>query len=525
MKNSIYLLVASALALVFQACSEDDFAGKYPDPSKIGSPTCEKLMTGVFVQSNTWITPGQGRYFGWASYVGRFAQVFGYPNTSGMYLPDSYGDPSAHWDDFYRSLATFRVLQDTYANLSDDKWDDQQSEQAPFLWLAQLFIYHQLTEIIGAWGDAPYSQAASLFLTGNIKKSQSDYDTQKDLYRLILQDLASIDSALAKYNVERYPSVKSKLALQDYIFKGDLHSWRCFANALRLRVALRLSSYGPLQQEAVALLAKLLTHENAYPLPSQNLCFYSTSGPDLKWTDLGLNDEGRFLGYAAHAHISRMLDDDDPRLTVTYDPAANGSYVGLDPSKQYDAQRDNGALIRQHYSSIDSSSFRKDNPKIPAILFSLAEILFIKAEVYHRGIVAGDAESAFKQAVIASVLLYWDINDGGSFRPEPRPDDLGDRAADFAHARWLAIGDDYTDATEAIATQKWLHFGFLQEFEAWCEVRRTGLPRLSFAVDAGSLCKNVPKRLKYPDNERLYNPHCPPVDEDKWENPLLWARP
>jgi hypothetical protein len=192
----------------------------------------------------------------------------------------------------------------------------------------------------------------------------------------------------------------------------------------------------------------------------------------------------------------------------------------MDPSKPYNTITDDANAIRSNYSSIDSSCFRMSNTKIPALIFSASEIWFLKAEAFQRGIATGDAEAAFKTAIDLSVKMYHDIYSGASYNPGVIPPPEQSVIDNFANERW----NGYDSKDEAIATQKWLHFGFLQEFEAWSELRRTGLPRLTYATDPGARCANVPNRIRYPDNERLYNPNCPKVEDDNWDTVLSWAK-
>jgi hypothetical protein len=502
--------------VVFCRCSDEAFSEKYPDPSKIADPTCEKLMTGVFQQ----LFGGPGGFV--AQYFGTFSQVIGFPNGGGRYEPDSYGSPNGQWDGFFNALTTFRVLEDKYSKLSDA----EKAESEVYVWLSKLYIYERLTKILSMWGDMPFTEAGTLPFTGNIAASTPKYDTQEDLYKLMLEDLKELNSKLA--GVQLSNETTSKLATQDFLYGGDLLRWRRWANSLRLRLGIRLSLQGGLQAEAKAVIVEILGNETTYPIPTDNndgVAFFTTAGPNLRWTDMGYNDPNRSHGYASYAHLSRMLNTNDPRLVITYEPApATGLYAGLNPSLPYNTLTDDATAMRQNYSSIDSSSFRQTNERIPALYFSASEIWFIKAEAYQRGIATGNAEAAFKKGVALSVELYYYINSGATYRP-PTPPPTQSEIDAFADARWAAIGTDYTTAEDAIATQKWLHLGFLQEIEAWSELRRTGLPRLPYATDLGSRCPNVPSRLRYPDNERRYNPvNCPRIEDDNWETPLYWAK-
>jgi hypothetical protein len=283
-----------------------------------------------------------------------------------------------------------------------------------------------------------------------------------------------------------------------------------------------------LVEKGKSAVSAILGNETAYPLPVDNsdmIAYFSRGTGSLRFESLGKGDESRILGWAAHAHVSRMVNDNDPRLEVVYDPVSGtNDYVGFDFSKPYSEGDNMTSTVKTKYSRIDSASFISGNTKIPAVIFSAPEIWFLKAEAFQRNIVSGNAEEAFKKAVDLSVKFYYEINSGSTSSKDPVP--LPDQSLidEFVDERW----DAYPTKEEAIATQKWLHFGFLQEFEAWTELRRTGLPRLFYSVDQGantSVSRSVPNRLRYPDNERIFNDaNCPKVENDKFETVLIWAK-
>jgi hypothetical protein len=525
MKNIIkdilkkYFPIAAVL-FALCGCTEEDYGDKYANPSTISEATCEKLMTGAFMNSLTWTNPAHNG-FNWGQRIGVFAQTFGTPNQS-PYSFDSYGTkPDDRWNNFYSSLITFRTMEHLYAGLSDaDK-----VENNVFLWVTQIFIYQQLTELVGIWGSVPYTEASTLLLTGNIQESTPKYDTETELYTLMIDDLIKLSDNLRTSDIP--VSSLEKMRVQDYINAGSILQWRKFANSLILRLGIRLSSQGSLVEKGKSAVATVLGNETNYPLPADNsdmVAYFSRGTSSLRFENLGKGDESRILGWASHSHISRMVADNDPRLEVVYDPVGSpDNYVGFDPGKPY-AEGDNmTSTVKAKYSRIDSASFISGNTKIPAVIFSAPEIWFLKAEAYQRNLASGDAEAAFKKAVDLSVKFYYDINSGSMSKdPVPLP---GQSVIDaFVNERWNA----YPTKEEAIATQKWLHFGFLQEFEAWTELRRTGLPRLFYSIDQGattSVSRSVPNRLRYPDNERIYNEfNCPKIEDDKFETVLLWGK-
>ena len=520
-KQWISAIAALTLVVVFSRCTDEAFDEKYADPSKNPSPTCDKLMTGAFQYCLTHLHPAHDG-FNWGHRTGVFAQTFGAPN-SGPYAFDGYGEQSSgRWNSFYNALINLRKMEDMYAKMEVPV----QKENEIFLWATKIFIYHQMSELLVIFGDMPFTQAGTLPITMNITESTPKYDSQKELYTLMLADLKTLSDNLRTATPSN--AVQQTLRNQDFINKGDILQWRKTANALRLRVGMRLSSQGDMVNEGKAAVAEILGNETNYPLPTDNsdMVAYFSSGTDrLRFEDLGKGDESRILGWAAHAHVSRMVADGDPRLPVMYEPVAGtNNYVGFDPRKPYNSLTDNmTSIVKSHYSRIDSASFLQSNKKIPATLFSAPEIWFLKAEAYRRAIASGNAEATFKKAVDLSVKFYYDINSGSTAK-DPLPEPTQSVIDAFASERWNA----YPTKEEAIATQKWLHFGFLQQIEAWTELRRTGLPRLFYSIDPGassSVSRSVPNRLRYPDSERTYNAaNCPKVEDDKFETSLLWAK-
>ena len=80
----------------------------------------------------------------------------------------------------------------------------------------------------------------------------------------------------------------------------------------------------------------------------------------------------------------------------------------------------------------------------------------------------------------------------------------------------------------AIGTQKWLHCGLIDMPEAWSQVRRTGIPALTFPTDnSSSAYPNVFDRLHYPTGERTNNAanYAEVQSTDTYYRKLFWAKP
>ncbi|MCE5225716.1 MAG: SusD/RagB family nutrient-binding outer membrane lipoprotein, partial [Porphyromonadaceae bacterium] len=94
--------------------------------------------------------------------------------------------------------------------------------------------------------------------------------------------------------------------------------------------------------------------------------------------------------------------------------------------------------------------------------------------------------------------LYKEGNDSyAGYRPLVKPTEA--QIAAYAEKVWKPT-------QEAVCTQLWLNFSFMNELEAWNVVRRTGYPSVTFAKDTQmSNYPTPPHRLPYTSDELNYN--------------------
>lgn len=91
-KTKILSLVSlGAFLLTTSGCTDYDFDSKYEDPSKVTQVTISNLMVGVFQKVKDYDVYEYNRFFGFDSqFTGKYAQTFGYSNTTDMYTPAIY---------------------------------------------------------------------------------------------------------------------------------------------------------------------------------------------------------------------------------------------------------------------------------------------------------------------------------------------------------------------------------------------------------------------------------------------------
>ncbi|RNC64190.1 SusD/RagB family nutrient-binding outer membrane lipoprotein [Proteiniphilum sp. X52] len=500
MKRIFILMIGLGLVAGFNRCADDDYSSKYNNPEQTSEPSIEKLMTGVFHAGRDFTFNSYWRSYTWENGVmGVYAQTIGFLNApGGMYTAnDSYANN--RWENFYDVLAQFRILQHEFGKLDAV----QQANYKVFVNLSEIFVYDHLSQIIDTFGDVPFSKAGYLYITNDLQGSYPSYDKATDIYSEMLDRLGEIYTELNAIG-----SPNNILAAQDFINKGDLSLWIKYCNSLRLRLAMRVASQGDLSSKGRQIVAEILNGN--YPLVSA-LTETIQVLPDTR--DFNYGDEFRD-GFKDHSRASQemlnvlltegTLGENDPRLPIMYSTNAAGEYKGLSTHETYAEQQTNTNLSESQrvYSRIDSTTVIFNRNLISPIV-TAAEVDFMKAEAFQRGWADGDAKQAFIDGILHSTQFYFEEN-----KVSPSSDgtkmDIPAESLIVAYAEkvWNAA----TNKEIAIITQKWLNFGFLQPFQAWNEIRRTGYPEFYYPEDVtAQLLKTLPNRVRYPASERNNN--------------------
>jgi len=131
----------------------------------------------------------------------------------------------------------------------------------------------------------------------------------------------------------------------------------------------------------------------------------------------------------------------------------------------------------------------------PAIYFSHSEAEFLRAEAIVKGWIAGDVKEAYENGIRAA-MRQLDLYPNVVPISEADIDDyLTENDIEF----------DSGDAIEQINTQKWVALLF-DGFEAYANLRRSGYPDISPGLTDGESDGEIPRRLRYPLDERINNP-------------------
>jgi hypothetical protein len=567
MKKIIFFIATVSIILLNNGCTDEDYSDKFLDPTKVTSVSVPNLMTGVFLRANDYIHYGYYRYFAFEPiFIGKFAQTFGYGFSSSMYIPGWESYAESQFGSFYNCLSDYVKLVNEYEALSDA---EKPSFEA-FKLAAMVQVYDWLLACVDMFGDMPFSEACTLPLTMDITTSQAAYDKAEDIYSKVMDELKAAATRFGSTDLVKL----GKFPNHDLINRGDFDKWTRYANSLRLRAAIRIAQHGSLTAKGVETIAEILGNPAQYPLVEtndHNIFPWNAKaggwnlrgGGGFDWTscrlaagpivDRMLSNGNYYEGAPATAPAGKYVDGtDDPRILLLYTLRSGEEKDGPQDFKYeqvlagetkplyfYGANpggNDVSAYAASPFSEIVNQGFFRNNYEFEHVLMTASEILFCKAEAYHRGwgVAKNEAEAEryFKEAVKQSILLYYhwkEISDQPNTKDIPTPD-IADIEA-FAAARWEssvnpALPYDAADPKlDAILTQKWLHWGIFFPRQCWSQLRRTGLPKLIYPNSGGDLLPWAPDRWRYPIGERSYNPNYPGEEVDTYYNKLFWADP
>ena len=320
--------------------------------------------------------------------------------------------------------------------------------QSPYFGgIAKILMAYHLGVTTDLWGDIPYSDA----FKGVSGQTKSKYDTQEAIYttifKLLNDGITDLGSATSVY----------KPGAEDMFYGGNKAKWIKTANALKARYSLHLAKIKPTTAYTDALTAVASSYtSNDDDLKLVFGSAYNNSNPIYQFTQ----ERGGYIG-ANSKYITMLSATNDPRLAVYYDGIV-GSAAGESNSA--------ASGIGVNYASTDS----------PVYLMSFAELKFIEAEASFKTNDIPRAVSAYNAGLRASL----------------------DREGVY-NATWYTANSitALTITLEKIINQKYLS-SFLQ-IETFSDWRRTGYPTLALAQ--GAITTEIPRRLPYPQDERLYN--------------------
>ncbi|MBE0650828.1 MAG: SusD/RagB family nutrient-binding outer membrane lipoprotein [Bacteroidales bacterium] len=318
------------------------------------------------------------------------------------------------------------------------------------------------------WGNIPYSQAL------NINNTSPAYDDaftiHKDLISRVTADVAALDPSNGSFGSA------------DLIYGGDVSMWKAFGNGLLVKLGIQVADF----DAATATSAIKAGMDGAIASADQNAVFqYLASVPNENPLNDNLVLSGRKDYVAANTIIDAMTGLNDPRLPFYFDQNMGANtYVG----GTYGA-----SSAYPNYTHVNSNI--ANNGAFPHPLMTYSEIQFYLAEAVARGLITGDAETYYNNAVTASIM-YW----GGT----------ADQALTYISQPTVAYNQ--ANWKELIGTQSWISF-YTRWNLAYTQWRRLDFPVMNEPAQLSQYSSGVntfPFRYPYPVNEETLN-------EDNWK--------
>jgi hypothetical protein len=351
--------------------------------------------------------------------------------------------------------------------------------------IMKAWMYQNMTDI---WGPIPYTEA----LQGD-KIRTPKYDDQKTIYLGLLKEL---NEAITQINA----SQPSFIAKNDVVYGGDMAHWKAFANALIMRIAMRMSDVEPVlaksEFEKSAASAFTSNTDNAYFTFLSN----QPNNNPIHQNRIERGDADYCLSNVLIDNTLKPLND--PRLEVFCDPKTNGGgYFGRPFGQSSgdaagespdDYSQPSGAAAVAGF--VDFKAHDVLNPEAPFTLMNYAEVCFLMAEAKERGwATSGTAQDWYNKGITAS-LNEWGVLDATKITTY-----LAQKTVDYKMQT--------TSWKQKIGVQKWLAL-FMQGIQGWSEWRRLDFDKPIVPV-GGSLSDvglfKSPMRLIYPSEEQTKN--------------------
>ena len=294
----------------------------------------------------------------------------------------------------------------------------------------RVFAYQALVD---AYGETPYSEAQK-----GKENLSPKFDEGKDIYAGLL---AELNEALAK-------ATPGLPVATNLLYKGDDDTpWIQFANAIKLKLLMRERAVAGVNVDTE--LTALVTEGN---FPTE----------DVAWTHLTTDEKGKanpfyqeeFAAYFGSTQVNcglnvalfKVLDDsNDARLGAFFSKNGSNKYWGSISGYNMSTS-----------TSYKDAAFCRPNIKYdtPVYLISLSEINFFLSEYYAK--VKNDAVNA---------AAYYNAAVQASFA-----------TAGLTAAEAAAVIALYPYSEKNLGIQKWIALSGINNFEAWCEMRRLGYP-------------------------------------------------
>lgn len=422
------------------------------------------------------------------------------------------------WTNYYRALAHIREIE---ARL--DAMDIEPEAQNNVRGMLKTVLAYKTFRLTDLFGDIPFFEAGKGF--ESLDYVRPPFDAQEEIYKHLLTELEWVADHVNTFPNPETANGTSYLNFDgfDHLFNGNMLLVVKMANALRLRHAMRMVEKEPAFAEPI--IKDILENDLPVLEDGENIGM----SPDVQdWRNLSVNWSFReHKKLRMGTTIWRLMSEHDsldgsgifdPRAYFFFEPNNAGEWAPFPQVPDEDTPPSGGIPYQQHrdnnyalkgqsniYSPFNYYLIR-DEKDVPEIIITAAEVHFLKAEAYLRGLGVAqnesEADAEYTLGVAASIQAWQDIVVNSDIWTNAPPAlTQGEIFGVINHPRISIF--EAPDKLERIYAQRWLD-AFRQPWEAYALARRTEMtPREGPPIDHF--------RFPYPPSEAENNP-------DNWAN-------
>lgn len=559
----IMVLGLMTVGAAMTSCSDDTLSNINTDETKVSELDPNAQLTTSLLQ-----TYGDFSLMDtYRNYITGFTQHF-----AGGWNVTNYAGSNFAEDDISRRIWD-RYYEISIKNLVDAIHNSE--DKANLNAALRIHRVYLLAVLADTYGDIPASEAGLGYISGI---STPKYDTMEELYGWFFTELEACEKQLGTGTDAISGDVTS--------LGGETSKWKKYANALRMRYAMRISDVNPQKaqeefEKAVAAGTIASAADDAYIKYADSPYTYYDGANDY---DFRTNALGEILygqdatspTFVSSTLYYQLKNTNDPRLyricrhyyNIKRSQVKPDSEENIDLTDEMLAYFDRTAIGEEPcnpgaawYSdwmtvaatsefptlqkkadmdanNYDNSDFRAramrpclnidfEMPSCPGDLMSYAEVEFLLAEAKTKGWnVSGDAESHYEAGVRASMEM---LNNHYLSSNKISEDEIDEFIANNK------LGDN---PKEVINTQAWI-LHMMNPSEAWANMRRSDYPAILDRSRLGIFTNgftytdsdmSMPTRLRYPELEGQYNSvnYKAAIERmggtDNWHSKLYWDK-
>lgn len=491
--NKILIAFLAVVAFIFTSCSQG-FDTLEADPNRPTTAPASLILTGVLENLRTSAWNSEMR---WNQY---------YCINYNYYGTNEYWTGATSTD--YTRMKNVIKMEEEALRAGNPAVN-------PYSALGKFFRAFHYERMTAKLGDVPLTEALQ-----GLTEITPTYNTQKEVYVQVLKWLDEANTDLTALIAKG-----GQAADGDYFFGGSLVKWQKLVNTFKFRVLIRLSrKENDADLNVKARFAEMLSNPTKFPVMTSNAdnFAYQPVAP----TNLYPKNPNNFGFDALRENTSKLYIDllkgfKDPRLFIVAEPAEAKIKAGVNPldfnafegASTGESLDDMSSKVQQGlYSLIGRKRYYSTFTGEPIIQVGYPELCFNIAEGINRGWAAGNAETYYRNGILASMAFY-DIKTGANTVSFQK---LGASLGNFdTYTLNVDLDAYYNQSTvkyagnnaaglKQILEQKYLAFAQNSDLEAYYQYRRTNIPVFLTGVGVGASGK-IPMRFRYPDAERRTN--------------------